>query len=85
MPKYRVFQVQEEVVLRKSHYVVDADDEDAAIEIAMNGAAQSTEHGTIREPEYATWGWSARPVDTGEDDDAWKEALTDLETRKLDT
>jgi len=83
MPRYRVYEVQEEIAIRKWLYVIDADSEDDAIEIAMNGQSDSIEHGTIREPEYAAWGWSARPVDTAEDDTAWNEALADLETRRL--
>jgi hypothetical protein len=83
MPTYRVYEVQEEIAIRKWLYVVEADSEDDAIELAMNGLAQSTEHGTIREPEYAAWGWSARPVDSVEDHTAWDEALADLEARRL--
>lgn len=83
MPRYRVYEVQEEIAIRKWLYVIDADSEDDAIEIAMNGQAPSTEHGTLSEPEYATWGWSARPVDSVEDHAAWDEALADLEVRRL--
>jgi hypothetical protein len=83
MPTYRVYEVQEEIAIRKWLYVIEADSEDDAIEIAMNGQADSIEHGTIREPEYATWGWSARPADAADDDTAWDESLADLEARRL--
>jgi hypothetical protein len=83
MSTYRVYEVQEEIAIRKWLYIVDADSEDDAIDIAMNGQAQSIEHGTIREPEYAAWGWSARPVESAEDLSAWDEALADLEARRL--
>ncbi len=83
MPTYRVYEVQEETTIRKWLYVIDADSEDDAIEIAMNCQAQSTEQGTKREPEYLTWGWSARPDAAVEDDTAWDEALADLEARRL--
>ena len=82
MPTYRVHEVQEEIAIRKWLYIVEADSEDEAIEKAMDGQAQSTEHGTMREPEYVTWGWSARP-ESVEDETAWDEALADLEARRL--
>jgi len=82
MPKFSVYEVQEEVVIHKWLYEVEAESEDDAIEKAMNGEAQAAEHGTMREPEYVTWGWSARPISAA-DKMAWDEALADLETRRL--
>ena len=82
MPTFRVYEVQEEIVIRKWLYEIEADSEDDAIEKAMNGEAQASERGTMREPEYVTWGWSARPIATA-DEMAWDEALADLEARRL--
>jgi hypothetical protein len=82
MPRFNVYEVQEEVVIRKWLYEVEADSEDDAIEKAKNGEAQAAEHGTMREPEYVTWGWSTRPI-AAADEMAWEESLADLEAQRL--
>jgi hypothetical protein len=82
MPTYKVYEVQEEVLTRKLLYEVDANSEDDAIEKAMNGQVEPIVQSTMGEPEYVTWGWSARPVDSA-DESAWDEALADLEARRL--
>jgi hypothetical protein len=81
MAIYRVYQVQEQIEIHKWLFEVEADDDDEAIEKAMNGEAKQIEQGKIGEPEYACWGWSARPVGaTG--DVAWSDAITNLETNR---
>lgn len=82
MPTYNVYQVQEEVVVHKSLFVVEAESVDDAIEMAMSGEVELTEKSTADEPGYVTWGWSARPADAP-DDVAWEEAKSDLEERRL--
>jgi hypothetical protein len=82
MPTYRVYQVQEQIEIHKWLYEVEADSDDEAVEKAMNGEAKQVEQGTIGEPEYACWGWSARPVNVVEDDTAWDEAIADLEANR---
>lgn len=82
MPKVNVYQVQEEVIVHKSLFVVEADDEDDAIEMVMNGEVEPTEKGTIGEPVYATIGWSSRPADSP-NESAWGEAVKDMEERRL--
>lgn len=83
MPTYRIYEVQEESIIRKLQYFVEAESEDEAVEKAMNGEAGPIEHETIDGPGYVTWGWSARSTDTVEDDTAWEEAIADLEERRL--
>jgi hypothetical protein len=84
MPKFNVYQVQEEVIVHKSLFVVDADCEDDAIEKAMNGEVEPTDQGTVGEPVYAAIGWSSRTADSPEES-AWGEAVIDMEERRLDT
>jgi hypothetical protein len=83
MPKYQVYQIEEEVIVHKHHFVVEADDDDEAIEMAMNGEVDPIKDRTIVEPGYTVWGWSARPADAL-DDKAWDEAKSDLEARRLE-
>ncbi len=82
MPKFHVYQVQEEVIVHKSLFVVEADCEDDAIEMAMNGEVQPTEQGTIGEPLYEAIGWSSRPAESP-NESAWNEAVEDMEERRL--
>jgi len=82
MPQFRVYQVKEEVVVHKSLFVIEADDEDDAIEKAMNGDAEPIEQSTADDAGYMTWGWSSRPADAS-DESAWDEAIKDLEERRL--
>jgi hypothetical protein len=83
MPMYRVFEVQEEIVVRKWRFDVKADSEDEAVEKAMNGECNPIDCGSAGEPEYVTWGWSSRPTDVPTDDSVWDEALADLEARRM--
>jgi hypothetical protein len=82
MPIYTVFEVEEEVVIRKWRYErIEAEDEDAAIEIAMSRVVEATEHGVVSEPEYVTQGFAARPIEKA-DEMAWDEALQNLADRR---
>lgn len=81
MPIYKVFEVEEEVVIRKWLYEIEAEDEDAAIEKVMNREVEGIEHGVISEPEYVTQGFAARPI-ADADDMAWEEALQNLADRR---
>jgi len=83
MPKFTVYQIEEEVVVRRLLFIVEADDDDLAIEKAMNGEVEPVDDGAISEPGYTMWGWSARPADAP-DDTAWDEAKSDLEARRLE-
>jgi hypothetical protein len=82
MPQFRVYQVQEEVIVHKMIFVINADDEDDAIEKAMNGEFEPTEQSTADDAGYMTWGWSSRLADAP-DEGAWDEAIKDLEERRL--
>jgi hypothetical protein len=82
MPRFNVYQVQEEVVVHKSLFLVEAEDEDDAIEKTMNREVEPVEQGTIGEPVYAAIGWSSRSVDSP-DESAWGEAVEDMEERRL--
>ncbi len=82
MPKYRVYRVQEFIAVHKWLYVAEADSEEEAIEKATNDAAELVEQGTICQPEYAVWGWSARPVKPRDDDAGWNEAIATLEANR---
>lgn len=81
MPTYKVYEVQEEVVIRKRLYEVEADCEVDAIEKAMNREAEAIEHDVISEPEFVTQGFAARTI-ADADEMAWQEALTDLADRR---
>ena len=81
MPTYKIYEVQEEVVIRKWLYEIEAEDEDAAIEKAMNREVEGTEHGVISEPEYVTQGFAARPI-ANVDEMAWEAALENLANRR---
>ena len=83
MPAYRVHEVQEEVVIRKWHYIIEADSEDDAVEKAMSGEVDPVEQGTMGDADYAVSGWSVRPADVPEDETAWSDAAMDLEARRL--
>jgi len=83
MPKYQVYQMQEEVVVRKQLFVVEADDDDEAIEKVMSGEVGPIDDGAVSEPGYTMWGWSARPANAP-DDKAWDDAKSDLEARRLE-
>jgi hypothetical protein len=91
MPNFRVYQIQEEIVLRRWTYEIDADSEAAALELAKTGGAAPEAQGGIGVPEYATSGWSLRhdaPSDdwvealSSDEDRAWKEALDDYQAQK---
>jgi hypothetical protein len=84
MPKFNVYQVQEEVIVHKTLFVVEADTGDDAIEVVMNGEVEPTEQGTIGKPVYAGIGWSSRRADSPEES-AWNEAVADMDERRLET
>ena len=50
--------------------------------VRLNDEAELVEQGTICEPGYAVWGWSARPVKPRDDDAGWNEAITTLEANR---
>ena len=81
MPTLKVYEVQEEVVIRKWLYEIEAEDEDAAIAKAMSREVEAAEHGVISEPEYVTQGYSARSIEDA-DEMAWEEALENLADRR---
>ena len=82
MPTYRIYEIQEEVTTRKLLHMVEADSEDDAIELAMNGETVPEEQELIGAPHYVISGWSVKPDNAANEERAWKEALTDLETRR---
>ena len=82
MPKFKVYVLQDEVTIRKYVFEVEAEDQEDAIDVAMNADVEPIETGTFKEAEYAAWGWSGRPVGADEDEAAWKEAFADLERKR---
>lgn len=82
MPKFTVYQVQEEVIVHKSLFVIEAETEDDAIEVVMNGEVEPVEQGTVGEPVYAAIGWTSRPAESP-DESGWVEAVEDMEERRL--
>jgi hypothetical protein len=84
MPTYRVFEAQEEIRCRKWLHVVDADNEQQAIEkvISEDWTSDPIDCGELGEPDYSDSGFVAsdNPADR---DHFWEQAVSDLATRKM--
>jgi len=84
MPTYRGYEVQEEIVIRKWMYEIEASDASAAMSLIRNGEANPMDCGTIGEPFYARSGFAVPPADA-DSYVGWDDALADFESNEPDS
>jgi hypothetical protein len=84
MATFRGYEVQEEIVIRKWMYEIEAPDESAAMSLIRNGEADPMDCGTIGEPFYSRSGFAVPPADA-DSYVGWDEALADFESNESDS
>lgn len=89
MPKFIVYEVQEETRTRMWCYQVEADDADQALELVQTNGDERTpepvDMGTTGDSDFGASGYAVRAVDGAKADmpkfivdDPWEEALNDM-------
>jgi len=81
MPKFRVYEVQDEVITRKWMYEVEALEEAAAMNLVREGEVSPIDCGTMGEPFYAESGVAVQSHDA-DSNVGWDAALKQLESSK---
>lgn len=84
MPTFHVCEVQEEIIIRKWMYEIEAHDESAAMNLIRDGEVNPMDCGTIGEPFYAHSGFAVSP-DDAESYVGWDAALTDFESNQSES
>lgn len=77
MPKFTIYEVQEQTVARRWKYEVEAADEDTAEDAVHNGEVQPIDCGEQGDVDYGASGWITAPAEKPEEE-CWAEATANL-------
>ncbi len=79
MAKFKVYEVQEETILRQWMYEVEAEDAEEALQLVHDGdGGDVIDCGETGDGDYGESGWAVGAPDADENEDCFAEAQDDM-------